>query len=230
MTPEQVYAFRKRYNSEHPIKYYSGHAHYFLNVFIPFLAIIICLANIRNFSLWELLAFPLTMIIGNLVVYIAHRWVLHIRLPFFPIAYNEHTLMHHFYFTHQTMELKSNNDILYVLFKPYAIILFLVLLAAPMSLLLGVTLSVNFALIVYATSSFFFILYETFHLIYHLDPKHKIYQYLPFMIPLREHHQIHHDIHQMKDVNFNIIYPLFDWIFKTKLNLSDQRKVRDLDS
>lgn len=40
-----------------------------------------------------LLLFPLTLVLGNLVVFLLHRYTLHRRYKFFPFPYDEHTIL-----------------------------------------------------------------------------------------------------------------------------------------
>lgn len=38
---------------------------------------------------------------------------------------------------------------------------------------------------------------------------------LPFLRALRAHHRLHHDPRHMRTKNFNVVLPLFDWLFGT---------------
>lgn len=215
MSIENVIQFRKDYNQKHPLGFYSGYLHYFSNVLFAGGLSLYGLFHLHDLKTIQLLAIPIAFIFASLVEYIAHRFVLHVRLKYFPIAYIEHTLMHHFYFTDEHYELESSRDFHRVLFKPYAVFIFLILIAIPNSYIVSLFLGNNVGLLTFATSCAYFLMYETFHLFYHLEKTHLVYKIIPGLSFLREHHRLHHRISIMHKKNFGIILPLFDKIFHT---------------
>ncbi len=65
-----------------------------------------------------------------------------------------------------------------------------------------------------ATAIAYFPLYEWLHLAYHLDPDSPIGR-LPGMASLRHHHTVHHDPMRMGRYNFNVSFPIADWVLGT---------------
>jgi sterol desaturase/sphingolipid hydroxylase (fatty acid hydroxylase superfamily) len=60
----------------------------------------------------------------------------------------------------------------------------------------------------------YFLNYEILHLAYHLPDTHPLAR-LGLVRRLRWLHTLHHDPRRMASSNFNITYPLGDWIFQT---------------
>ena len=60
----------------------------------------------------------------------------------------------------------------------------------------------------------YFLLYEWLHFTYHLSADGPIGR-LPFIAALRRHHRAHHDPKLMGDWNFNITFPIADWVMGT---------------
>ena len=72
----------------------------------------------------------------------------------------------------------------------------------------------NVVNMIVASCSGYFIIYEFFHTISHLPSSHFILK-IPFLKFMWNHHRIHHHHKYMHKVNFNIVFPLFDWIMGT---------------
>ena len=64
------------------------------------------------------------------------------------------------------------------------------------------------------TALAYFLNYEVLHLLYHLPDAHPLAR-LPLLPTLRRLHHTHHDPELMTRRNFNITYPLGDWVFRT---------------
>ena len=60
----------------------------------------------------------------------------------------------------------------------------------------------------------YFLNYEVLHTAYHLPDEHPLAR-VGLVKRLRWLHTIHHDPRQMATRNFNISYPLCDWLFGT---------------
>jgi Fatty acid hydroxylase superfamily len=92
--------------------------------------------------------------------------------------------------------------------------LFLGAFGTPVALAVGLLLSANAGWLFAITGLLYFLNYEYLHLAYHL-PEHHWVSRLPFMARLKRLHTLHHDQSQMAHRNFNITYPLGDWLFGT---------------
>jgi hypothetical protein len=65
-----------------------------------------------------------------------------------------------------------------------------------------------------ATGVGYFLTYEWLHFAYH-QPEASWIGRNPIVARLRRHHAVHHDPHRMRRVNFNITFPIADWLFGT---------------
>ena len=65
------------------------------------------------------------------------------------------------------------------------------------------------------TALAYFLNYEILHLLYHLPQSHPLAR-LPAVSTLRRLHHTHHDPALMTSRNFNITYPICDWLFRTR--------------
>ena len=65
-----------------------------------------------------------------------------------------------------------------------------------------------------ATAIAYFLNYEWLHFAYHCDPVSRIGK-IPGVQTLRNFHLHHHNPRLMTHYNFNITYPIADWLFRT---------------
>ena len=92
------------------------------------------------------------------------------------------------------------------------------LLLTVAALYVGVSRNVAWLFVTLAVG--YFLTYEWLHFLYHQDPAGRLGR-LPFVRALRRHHQRHHDPSLMGRWNFNITFPISDWLFKTMRPPSD---------
>jgi hypothetical protein len=112
------------------------------------------------------------------------------------------------------MPIDSVRDFRAVLFPPVLMTFFITVFAVPAGFLLSEIASPNVAWLFVATSIAYFLNYEFLHLAYHLPPSHPVAR-LPLVGRLKGLHTAHHDPRLMASRNFNITYPLGDWLFGT---------------
>jgi len=74
--------------------------------------------------------------------------------------------------------------------------------------------SENVAWLAVATGIAYFLNYEWLHFAYHCDPQSRIGR-IPGVRTLRNLHLHHHNPRLMTHYNFNITYPIGDWLFRT---------------
>ena len=129
-------------------------------------------------------------------------------------VYKRHSLQHHKFFTDTHMEIDSNQDFKAVLF-PIAIVgFFVVAFFVPMGFLLAWLFSPNVALLLVATGMAYYLNYELLHLSYHLKEDHWVHR-IPGFTRFARLHTTHHDQRIMAHKNFNITYPIMDWLMGT---------------
>ena len=112
------------------------------------------------------------------------------------------------------MPVDSLRDLRAVLFPPILMTFFLAVFALPVALLLASFTSPNVGWLFAATSLGYFLNYEFLHLAYHLPPQYAVARW-PLVGRLKGLHTAHHDPRLMAHYNFNISYPLGDWLFGT---------------
>jgi hypothetical protein len=176
--------------------------------------ILFCAWRLEDVSPLEWLTLPLTFVYANLVEYWGHRIPMHHRKWGLGGVFKRHTLQHHRYFTNEAMACENHKDAIMILFPPVLIVFFGVVFALPAGWLLSLATTTNAALLFVITSWAYFLNYEWLHLAYHL-PENSVVFKLPGLRALRVHHMRHHQQSLMARFNFNISYPLGDWIFGT---------------
>ena len=212
--PESVPAFREAYRREHVPARYHGARHLAFTFGVGSAVLALCIANLRGVAGWEWITVPLSALYVNLAEYWGHRGPMHHLTRGLRLVYERHTRQHHRFFTHETMPIDGSRDFRAVLFPPVLMIFFLLAFAVPAGLLLATIATENVAWLFVATSIVYFLNYEFLHLAYHLPPAHPVAR-LPLIGRLKRLHTAHHDPRLMASRNFNITYPLGDWLFGT---------------
>jgi sterol desaturase/sphingolipid hydroxylase (fatty acid hydroxylase superfamily) len=118
--------------------------------------------------------------------------------------------MHHVAFHHDTMAAPSPREWRWVLF-PAPAFLGLLVAVAPIALGLGFGWSRNAGALFGLTGVSFYLLYEWCHLSYHQPPSSFVGRN-PLVRLLRRHHQRHHDPALAKRYNFNVTFPIWDYV------------------
>jgi fatty acid hydroxylase family protein len=186
-------------------RFYSGAGHFlFVNGFALGIIAFTALKFLHR-PRWALLTVPITFLYANLVEYRAHKGPMHHRTRPLGLVFDRHTLLHHAFFPCDAMRLESARDLKMVLFPPVLLIFFFGFFALPLGLLLGALLGPNVAALFVITAMSYYLLYEWFHLAYHLG----------LGGPLRLLHTTHHDPSLMTARNFNITFPICDRLFGT---------------
>jgi hypothetical protein len=171
-------------------------------------------ALLREVRPWEWLLVPAGLVFANGVEWLIHRGPLH-HPTRARLLYNRHTLTHHAVFHHDSMAMRSWQELRVVLFPLFALPLLELVVVPPFLLLWALGLR-NAACLFSITATFYYLLYEVLHLAYHLPDGHPVGA-LGVVRRLRRHHQRHHDPRRMTAGNFNVSIPLFDWILGSVL-------------
>jgi len=212
--PSKVKQFREHYREKYQPKNYSGVVHFCSSMGFAVSVFIIALSQLSDVSVYEWLTIPITFIYANFVEYLVHRFPMHRPFKRIKVLFRRHARQHHRFFTDKAMQFDSSNDFAVVLFPPYLIIFFLFFFALPIGLILAFLASANVAYLFAVTAFAYFINYEIFHTVYHLPNDHWVYR-SKLMRSLRELHLHHHNQKLMSHYNFNITYPISDWLFGT---------------
>ena len=214
MVPAAVVSFRQRYRAEEIGAHYSGALHFAFTSLGSLAVIIFAAAQVRAPSLLEWLTVPATFLFANFVEYRGHKGPMHRRRSGLAILFERHTQQHHRYYTHEAMSYEGTRDFKMVLFPPVMLLFFLGAVAAPVAALLFWLASRNVAFLYVATAMGYFLTYEWLHFCHHL-PARGLVARIGLLRRLRAHHQAHHDPALMNSRNFNITFPICDWLFRT---------------
>ena len=208
-----VEEFRQQYRQEKIGPRYIGPLHLAFTTFASLAIILGCARYVVAPSWLELLVIPFAFVFANFAEYMGHRYSMH--RPGFPrFVYQRHTIEHHAFFTHDRMSYDSTRDWKVVLFPPQVVLFFFLGFGAPVGVLLTVVSTRNVALLFVATAFSYFLTYEWLHFSYHISPDSAVGRNA-LIKRLRAHHQTHHNKEAMSHHNFNITFPIFDWIFGT---------------
>ena len=206
--------YRRAYRAEHVSERYSGPLHFALIFAFVAAVMAVGIGRLESVGLLEWLTVPLTFLYANLAEYLGHRFVMHHRRPGLGLIFERHTLQHHRFFTDRAMPFDSPDDYRAVLFPPLLMVFFATAFALPVWLLLAWLFSANVAWLFVITALGYYGSYELLHFAYHQHERSWILR-LPLVRRMRRLHQTHHDPAVMQRGNFNITWPICDWLFGT---------------
>jgi hypothetical protein len=208
--------FRERYRSNEIPVWYSGRVHFIVTSMLPIAGIIACAMMVENVTLLEALTVPITFVYANFTEYIGHKGPMHHRWRYLSSIYR-HTTVHHAFYTHSDFGFDGDRDFHALLLPPSILLFFFGGFAIPIGVVLFFIFSANVAYLFVATALAYFLCYELLHFCYHVREDSPLLR-LPFMRKLRRHHLEHHNPSLMQHHNFNITFPIFDWVFGTTVN------------
>ncbi|MBI1317605.1 MAG: fatty acid hydroxylase family protein [Candidatus Hydrogenedens sp.] len=194
-------------------QHYSAAFHFLIPNVLSVTAIATAFSFTQNIQPLEWLMLPGAFLVANLIEWWVHKGPLHHRRPGLEIAFERHTLSHHEYFHDDSMAAAKPRDYYYVLFPVWGIFAIFVP-ALPIAAAAWFAFSWNAAMLFLATAAFYFIFYEWMHLIYHLPENHPVVR-ARFMQFLQRHHRLHHNKRLMQKYNFNVTFPIADYLFGT---------------
>jgi hypothetical protein len=193
---------------------YSGPRHLATTISISLLVALVSAVQLDDVRPLEWLTIPLTFLYANLAEYLGHRGPMHHKTRFLKKLFERHSIEHHSFFTDKAPTFDSSKDYKAVLFPPVLLVFFIGAFAMPVGAVLYWLFSPNVCFLFVLTAVVYFLNYELLHFAYHADPASWIGR-LPFMSRLRRHHLAHHNRRLMTRYNFNITYPICDWLFGT---------------
>ena len=224
--PEATHRFREEYRAQEISPSYRGGLHLLFTFGGGSLAFIACLLQLEAVRPWEWVTVPLTFLYANFSEYFGHRFPMHHPTRGLGLVYKRHAKQHHRFFNDQAMAYESVRDLRALLFPPLLVIFFFGAFGGPVWLLLAWGLSPNVAWLFVATALAYFLNYEILHTAYHVPEGHWLGR-VPGVQRLKWLHQSHHDTSRMTRINFNISYPLGDWLFGTMDRSTSDRSRSD---
>lgn len=225
MTPEEkVMRYRNQYLAENHI-WYSGPFHYLFNGTLLAGSATFLFLQIDDWQWNYLWTLPVMMILGSLAVYLIHRYPLHQKYRSVrKETYDKHTLMHHRFYTNTVYRVGPNEKSHTFLFPPLVVILFCGIFLPVFFLLTWLIFPSDIAFLMTGIASLYFILYEIVHYTSHLPSSHWLMK-VGYFRKMRKHHLDHHDPRLMEKYNFNIVLPLFDYLFRTKITSTEKEVI-----
>jgi hypothetical protein len=208
--------FRREYRRNNIAASYRAYQHILLNACIGLGFIALAVFQIENMQASEWWAVPLTFLYANLAEYLGHRYPMHRPFPGLKLIYQRHAREHHRFFTAEHMAFDQASDVKVVLFPPSLVLFFALVFGVPMWWLVSLLWSDNAAWLFTATGAAYFLNYELLHSIYHL-PEDSAIRRLPVIKRLSAWHTEHHRPELMARYHFNISYPIFDFLFGTRV-------------
>ncbi len=186
-----------------------------------FITSLIAIWLLLCFNLFAIHWFILAFLYHHTFIYFFHRYALHKKVKLFNWAFTMH-VQHHTFYINSHMTPPQPNDA-YMLLMPYhAVIGYLAYaLILPILIFLIFNLNNDFVWANLTAIGVYYGVYEFIHYISHqpVESKWMRFRLLNFM---RKFHVIHHDPKRKDQKHFDIVFPLYDLIFKSKDNIPDQ--------
>jgi len=205
-------AFRSRYRAAiHPR--YNPWLHGAFVLLFGVLAIGAFWSSVHQVRPLEWLTVPLTLLFFNFGVYMVHRHLGHHKKRFARMFYARHAGDHHSFFTPGHMTYDGARDWRVILFPAWLIVLHTLAITLPLWWLFAQVNS-NVAGLFGGCMVFGYLTYEVFHACEHLPPQNPLTR-LPWIRQMRRLHELHHRREHMQERNFNIVFPLMDYLFGT---------------
>lgn len=217
--PDSVARFRAQYRAEEIPTGYSPALHALFTFGGGSLALIACAAQVQEVALLEWLTVPLALVYANLAEYFGHRFPMHHPWRGLGLIYKRHAGQHHRFFTDAVMPIDEPRDVRATLFPPVLVIFFFGGFGVPLWFGLNALAGSNVAWLALATGVFYYLHYEVLHFSYHA-PADSWLATNALVRALKPLHTVHHDPARMVQGNFNITWPLGDWLFGTRLPAS----------
>jgi len=205
-------AFRNRYRADiHPL--YNPWLNGAFVLLFGLLAIGLFWSTVHQVQPLEWLAVPLTLLFFNFGVYMVHRHLGHHKKSFARMFYARHAGDHHSFFAPGHMTYDSARDWRVILFPAWLIVVHTLVITLPVWWLLE-QFDANVAGLFGGCLVLGYLTYEVFHACEHLPPENPITR-LPWIRQMRRLHELHHRRELMQERNFNIVFPLMDYLFGT---------------
>lgn len=159
-----------------------------------------------------LLLLPAYFLFINGLEYALHRFPMHRKMKGAEMVY-EHVTIHHNFYCDRNFYFEEPRDF-YAAILPYYIFIGLSVVIAVASglvyLIGGLDDAMFFALCGYG----YYLLYELLHFSYHAG-ENAFVKKLPFIRKFSRAHILHHQAKLMAHYNFNITFPIWDWLLGT---------------
>jgi hypothetical protein len=213
MMSERQRKFREQYKAKIS-PYYNGLLHIGVMYSFGIAALWYCFNKLDNPS-WEWLVIIPVFLIGNLLEWAMHTYVMHKRIDVFALRaiYERHTREHHQYFTDNDPTIDTVREFRIVFF-PWRVLTVLAVSGTIFGYIASLILNPNAGYILFMTMVGQYLVYETFHYCCHIH-ENAFVRNMPFINTIRRHHTAHHNQGIMMKYNMNLTFPIADWLMGT---------------
>lgn len=201
-------AFRTRYRAGIHARYNPWLHGGFVLVYGA-LCLVFFYSTLKAVRPWEWLTIVLTLVFFNWGEYTVHKNLGHHKHRLSALFYKRHTGDHHSFFVPGQMRYETAQDWRVILFPAWLIMIYSSGLFAAWWLLSLV--NSNVAGLFASSMLLGYLSYEIFHACEHLPDRHPVAR-LPWIRHMRRLHELHHRRDLMQSKNFNIVFPLMDWL------------------
>lgn len=195
--------------------WYSGYVHFTLINLCGLVLLAFCFSMVRAAPWWQWLFVPAVFIFANCLEWWIHGGWMHHPTPVVMELYLRHAAQHHVIYTDREMAFRESRELWHVLFPPL-FFPFLILLTSPVPVTLSLVVSPNLGWLYLFAAVAYYLVYEWFHTVHHW-PRETWLGRSAFARLIREHHTRHHEPKRMTGGNYNVSFPLADWMFGTTL-------------
>lgn len=220
-----THEYRQYFRTNVIPRYYSPALHVLFNFGLLIGSCLYTFLKIQSIGIYETVLFVMMMILGNFVIYFIHRYPLHKKYPFIAKhTFDIHSKQHHRFYTYQNYQFDSPKDFYILFFPMWTVAAFVGGFLPLLYILSSLIFEQPQVWTILFSATLYFLLYEFIHFASHLPPQHILLKFKPLAYMWR-HHQTHHDPSLMSQYNFNIVYPLADWLFgciKAREKYSDE--------
>jgi hypothetical protein len=222
----QIEQYRQQYRDKVIPRRYSGVLHLTFTLTSLSVTAIFLFSRVQQPGWLDLMLIPLMLLLGELAVYVIHKFPLHRPMRVISrYTFKIHSLQHHRFFTDDCVTWRDTRDFHIMLFPPFAIIGYIAVGAPLLYGIFWALMGPNAGWIAAAMGAVYFLLYELVHFCSHLPEDHWVMR-LGWMRYQREFHRLHHDPRYMASHNFGVVYPLWDFVFKSAIKPAPAKLTR----
>ena len=204
--------FRARYRAGIS-RWYNAWLHGGFVLVFGLVVLAFLIGRIHALRAWEWLAIPVGLLVFTWGEYTVHRTFGHYKQRIGSLFYKRHTGDHHSFFVETMMPYEQARDWRVIFFPAWLIVVYCAAGVLPAYFVLA-RFNPNVAALFAATLLAGYLTYEFFHSCEHLPPGHWLAK-LPWIRHMRQLHRLHHRRELMQTHNFNLVFPLMDWLHGT---------------
>jgi len=213
MSTHDTEAFRRRYRAGIS-RWYNAWLHGGFVFAYGLIALGVLVSQLENVGATTWLMIPLGLIVFNFGEYTVHRHFGHHKYRIGALFYKRHTGDHHSFFVETKMTYEGARDWRVIFFPAWLIVLYSLGIVLPAYAIFAYLIDQNAGVLFAATLLAGYLTYEFFHACQHLPAEHWLAK-LPWVRETAQLHRLHHRRDLMQRCNFNLVFPLMDWLHGT---------------